>query len=57
MELDLRIRELEATEEKLENRIRELENEKEKNDEWLCEVYKNLSADGKNQFKTVFAVS
>jgi hypothetical protein len=57
VELDLRIRELEATEEKLENRIRELENEKEKNDEWLCEVYKNLTADGKKQFKTAFAVS
>ncbi len=57
LELDLRIKELEATEEKLENRIRELENEKETNDEWLCEVYKNLTADGKKQFKTAFAVS
>ena len=56
-ELDFKIMELEASEERLKQKIEKLEELNNKNnDSWFKLVYKNLNADGKRHVKNAFAV-
>jgi hypothetical protein len=57
-ELDFKIMELEASEERLKQKIEKLEELNNKNnDSWFKLVYKNLNADGKRHVKNAFAVA